>query len=113
MKNSNVCESPISRDTLFITDAQYGVKRRVPKPLLECSIRKLHNYTISALDDGGLLGARHTNTNDVIISDTIICSLAPPQLCPMTDHHKMMCGCASCNTSKYFKELLNEWRRKQ
>ena len=39
--------------------------------------------------------------------------LAPPQLCPMIDNHKMMCGCAICNTSKYSQELLNAWRRKQ
>ena len=31
----------------------------------------------------------------------------------MTHNHKMMCGCAICNTSKYMKESLNAWRRKQ
>ena len=31
----------------------------------------------------------------------------------MTDHQKMMCGCAICNNSKYFQTLLNVWRRKQ
>ena len=40
-------------------------------------------------------------------------SLAPPQLRPMTDNHKMMCGCAICNTSKFMQESLNAWRRKQ
>ena len=40
-------------------------------------------------------------------------SLEPPQLRPMTDHHKMMCGCAICNTSKSFHESLNAWGRKQ
>ena len=39
--------------------------------------------------------------------------LAPPQLRPMKDHHKMMCGCAICNTSKYFQEFLNARRPKQ
>ena len=37
MKISNVRESPIARDTLLITDVEYGLKRRVPKLLLECS----------------------------------------------------------------------------
>ena len=104
MKNSNVCESPIARDTLFITDADTKVKRRVPKLLLECSMQQLHNELIASQDDGDLLGARHSDTNDVVIIDTIIRSLAPPQLRPMTDHHKMMCGCAIFNTSKYFQE---------
>ena len=31
----------------------------------------------------------------------------------MADNHKMVCGCAICNTSKYIQESLNAWRRKQ
>ena len=100
------------RDTLLITDAEYRVKRRVPKLLLECSMRKLHNELIASPDDGGLLGARHAEKNDVIISDTMLLYLSPPQLRPMTDNQKMMCGCAICNTSKYFQELLNAWWRR-
>ena len=113
MKGSNWCESPIARNTLLITDAESGVKRRVPKLLLECSMRKFHNEFIASPDDGGLLGARHANTNDLIISDTMLPSLAPPQLRLMTYHHKMMCGWAICNTSKYFQESLNAWQRKK
>ena len=93
MKSSNVRESPIARDNLLITDAESGVKWRVSELLLECSIRQLNNEIIASPDDGGLLGARPADTNDVIISDTMLCSLSPPQLSPMIDHHKMMCGC--------------------
>ena len=113
IKNSNVRESPITRDTLLIADADTKVKRRVPKFLLECSMRQLHNELIFSPDDGGLVGARHAITNHVIISDTMLRSLAPPQQRPMTDNHKMMCGCAICNTSKYMQESLNAWRRKK
>ena len=76
-------------------------------------MRQLHNELIASPDDGGLLGARHAITNDVIISDTMISYLSPPQLRPMTDNHKMMCVCAICNTSKYMQESLNVWRWKQ
>ena len=100
-------ESTIECDNLFITDAKSGVKQIVSKLLLECSIQQLHNKIIASPDDGGLLGAIHANTNNVIISDTILCSLAPPQLRPITDHHKTMCVCVIWNTSKYFQELLN------
>ena len=113
MKNSNVCQSPITRDTLLIADVDTKVKRRVPKLLLECSMRQLQNELIASPDDGGLLGDRQADTNDVIISDTTICSLVPPQLRPMKENHKMMCGCAICNTSKYFQGSLNAWRRKK
>ena len=113
MKNSNVREYPISRNTLLITDAEYVVTRRVPKLLLECYMLQLNNDLNASPDDGGLLGARHADKNYVIISDTMLRYLAPPQLCPMKYHHKIMCGCAICNTSKYFQESLNAWRRKQ
>ena len=103
MKNSTVRESPITRDTLLIADADTKEKRRVPKLLLEYSMRQLHNELIASPYDGGLVGSRHAITNDVIISDTTLRSLAPPQLRPMTDNHKMMCGCAICNTSKYMQ----------
>ena len=70
-------------------------------------MQQLHNELIASPDDGGLLGSGYAETNDVIISDTMLRCLAPPQLLPMVDHHKMMCGCAICNTSNYFQESLN------
>ena len=104
-------QSPITRDTVLIVDADTKVKRRVPKILLECSMRQLHNELIASPDDGGLTRARHAKTNDAIISETMLRSLAPPQLRPMTDNHKMMCGYAICNTSKYMQESFYAWRR--
>ena len=71
MKNSNVLESPIALDTLLITDAESKLKWRVPKLLLECSMPQFHNELIASPDDGSLLGSRHADTNDVIISDTM------------------------------------------
>ena len=91
-------ESPIASDTLLINDTESGVKRRVPKTLLECSMRQLQNELIASPDDDSLLGARHADTNGVIISDTMLHSLAPPQIRRMVYHHKMMCGCAIYNT---------------
>ena len=76
-------------------------------------MRQLHNELIASPDDGVLVGAIHAITNDVIISDTMLRSLAPPQLLPITDNNKMMRGFAICNTSKYMQESLNAWRRKQ
>ena len=66
-------------------------------------MQQLHNELIASPDDGVLLVYRHSDTNDVIISGTMLRSLAPPKLSPMTDHHKMICGCAICNTSNYFQ----------
>ena len=76
-------------------------------------MQHFQNDLIASPDDGVSLGSRHDDTNDVIISDTMLRSLSPPQLFPVTDHQNFICGCAICNTSKYFQESLNEWRRKQ
>ena len=108
IKKSNVREYPITRDTLLIIDTESVVRRRVLKLLLECPMQQLHNELISSPDDRGLLEAIHADTDYVIISDTMLRSLVPPQLFPMIYHHKMMCGCAICNTSKHFQESLNE-----
>ena len=73
----------------------------------------MHNELISSPEDGGLVEARHAITNDVIISNTVLRSLAPLQLRPMTYNQKIMYGCAICNTSKYMQVSLIARRRKQ
>ena len=50
-----------------------------PKLLLQVSIRKLHNSFVSDPLDGGLKEAIDTE-NDIIISDSTLHSLLPPQL---------------------------------
>ena len=106
-QSTNTC------DTLLIADVDTKVNLRVPTLLLECSMQQLHNEIIASPYDGGLVGAGYYKTNYVIISDTMIRSLAPPKLRPMKDNKKLMCGCAIWNTSKYMKEYLNVWRQKQ
>ena len=88
MKKSDVRESLIDRDTLLITDAESGVKLRLPKLLLECFMKQLHNELITSPYDGGLLGAICANINYGIISGTMLCSLASTKILPMADHHK-------------------------
>ena len=76
-------------------------------------MQQLHDDIIASPDDGGLFGARHSITSDVIIINTVLRSLAPSKLLPMKNNHKMMCVCAICNSSKYMKESLNSLRQKQ
>ena len=100
-------ESTIACDTLLITYTEYVLKRILKKLLLECTMRQLHNNLTASPDDGGLLGAINADINNVIISDTMICSLEPSQLRPIPYHQKIMFDCVICNTSKYFQESLN------
>ena len=66
-------------------------------------MHQLRNDIIASPHDGGLIGSRHANANDMIISDTMLWSLGPTKLRPMKNHQKIMCGYAICNTSNYFK----------
>ena len=56
------------------------------------------NELIVSPDNGVFLGYIYSDTKDVVISDIMIHSVAPPQLRPMTDLHKILCGCAICKT---------------
>ena len=51
----------------------------VPKLLLQVSIRELHNSLVSDPNDGGLKDARDED-GKIIISESILRSLLPPQL---------------------------------
>eukprot|EP00978_Attheya_sp_CCMP212_P028013 scaffold95513_cov35-Attheya_sp.AAC.1 len=60
----NIRESPIVRNTLLIDEDGNGVKTRVPKLLLECSVRELHNELISPVSEGGLEEAKDRVTGE-------------------------------------------------
>ena len=111
LRNSNVRESPIARDSLLIDEDGEGIKTRVPKLLLECSVRELHNELISAVAEGGLEEARNRVSGEVIISDTMLRNIMPPQIRRMKEHHKQMCGCDYCNTATTMQASLNAWRK--
>ena len=51
----------------------------VPKVLLQVSVIELHNSLVSDPNDGGLKDARDEDDN-IIISDSTLRSLFPPQL---------------------------------
>ena len=64
----------------------------VPKLLLQLSVRELHNSLLSDPNDVGLKYAMDEDDN-IIISDSTLHSLLPPQLKQMSARYKVMCGC--------------------
>ena len=56
----------------------YTEPQLVPKPLLQVSVRKIHNNIVSAAKDGELKEAKDEYDN-IIISDSTLSSLFPPQ----------------------------------
>ena len=64
----------------------------VPKLLLQVSVRELHNSLVSDPNDGGLKNARNEN-GKIIISDSTLRLLFPPQLKQIPARYKVMCVC--------------------
>ena len=73
----------------------------VPKFLPQVSVRELHNSLVSDPNDGGLKDARDED-GKIIISDSTLRSLFPPQLKQMSARYKIMCGCECCISAKAY-----------
>ena len=81
----------------------------VPKFLLRVSVRELHNILVIDPNYGGLKDARDEDDN-IIISDSTLHSLLPPQLKQMSARYKVMCGFEYCISTKSIHSSLLLWR---
>ena len=72
-------QSPIVNDSLKVKIDGHTELQLVPKTLLHVSVREIHNNLVSDADNGGLEEARYEDYN-IIISDSSLRSLLPPQL---------------------------------
>ena len=77
----------------------------VPKLLLQVSVRELHNSLVSDPTDGGLKDARDED-DKIIIGNSTLRSLLPPQLKQMSARYKIMCGCECCISAKSMHSSL-------
>ena len=78
-RHPQVVQSPISNDCLKVMLDDQTEPQLVPKLLLQVPVRELHNSLVSDPNYGGLKDARDEN-NNIIISDSTLSSLFPPQL---------------------------------
>ena len=83
--------------------------QRVPKLLLQVSVRELNNSVVIDINDGGLKDAPNED-GKTIISDSTLRSLLPPQLKQMSACYKVMCGCEYCIYAKIIHSSLLSWR---
>ena len=81
----------------------------VPKLLLQVSVSELHNSLVSDPNDGGLKDSRDED-GKIIISDSTLHLLLPPQLRQMSARYKIMCGCECCISAKSIHSSLISWR---
>ena len=98
-RHPQVVQSPIFNDCLKVVLYDQTEPQLVPKLLLHVSVREIHNRLVSDPNYGGLKDARDED-GKIIISDSTLCSLLPPQLKQMSACYKIMCGCECCISAK-------------
>ena len=91
-RHPQVVQSLISNDCLKVMLDDQIEPQLVPKLLLHVSVRELHNRLVSDPNDGGIKDAKDEN-GKIIISDSTLRSLLPPQLKQMSARYNIMRGC--------------------
>ena len=78
MHHPQVLKSPTVNDCLKVKIDGHTDPQLVPKLFLQVSVRELHNNLVSDEENCGLKEARDEDDN-IIISDSTLSSLLPPQ----------------------------------
>ena len=97
--NPQVVQSQVANDCLNIKMDGYTEPQLLPKFLFQVSVRELHKNLVRATKDGGIKEARDEYDN-ILISDSTLRSLLPPQFKKMSSIYKVMCGCKCCISDK-------------
>ena len=87
-RHPQVVKSPISNGCLKVVLDDQTEPQLVPKLLLQVSVRELPNSIVSDPNDGGLKDARDED-GKIIISDSTLRSLLPPQLKQISARYKI------------------------
>ena len=91
-RHPQVVQSQVSNDCLKVLLDDKTEPQLVPKLLLQVSVRELHNSLLSDPNYGGLKDAWYED-GKIIISDSTLRSLFPPQSKHISERYKVMCGC--------------------
>ncbi len=103
VNHPNVVQSPIMNDFVLVKDKEDPTTvHKVPKLLLQVSIRELHNNLIEQLPEASKDGVP-------LVSDAKLRQMIPPQVKKMTDRYKQMCGCTDCVSIGYCHQDNNSY----
>ena len=109
LQNPQVLKSPIFNDCLKVYIDGQSEPELFPKWLLQVSVCELHNRMVSPPEEGGIKEAIYTDSN-IIISDSTLRSIIPPQLKKVYEQYKVMCGCEYFISAKNNHSSLLSWR---
>ena len=77
--------------------------------LLQVLARELLDIMVIKTEEGGLKKERYAE-NNIIISDSNLRNILPPQLNKTTYRYKVMCDCECCTSPKSMNYYLLTWR---
>ena len=105
-----VIVSPITNKCVYINphgkDNTY-----IPKLSLKMYIRELHNHMVQTFSQGGLSEESDKN-NSIIICDSVLCYIIPPELKKIYLNQKVMCVGEVCISANIMYPYLIFWRKK-
>ena len=109
INHHSIIPSPSMNDTLLIQNRNNPLEKiRVPKLLRNCSMRELHNDLIAKSPEG--FPDAYDADGNILISDTALRALMPPNIKKFTNRYKETCGCEVCILSNCFQNSLNDFR---
>ena len=104
-EHPHVVRSPLANDMVTVEDPEDTTKFiKVPKLLLQVSIRELHTDVIENVE-----GATDPAGNPVI-SDTKLREILPPEVKRTADRYKQICACQLCVLIGYYHSGLKRYR---
>ena len=98
-RHPQAVQSPISKYCLKVMLNDKKEPQLVPKLLLQVSAREMYNSLVRDPNDGDIKYSRDEDGN-IIISDSTLCSLFPPQFKKMSTRYNIIFGCECCISAK-------------
>ena len=86
-------------------------RKLIPKLLLHVSVQEIYNSMASPPEEGGMKEERDKD-NNIIVSDSTLSNILPPQLKNTTSQCKVMCGRNCCISDKIKHSSLLSWRKR-
>ena len=109
LSHEHVIPSSQTSDTILVLNPTTQKREPVTKLLLQVSVRELHDDLIGP-PPKGLPSVYDPITKQLLVSESTLRAMLPPQLRRMTNAQKDICGCECCITTKLLHQALLQFR---
>ena len=102
-------QSSLGADKILVHNPITNKREPVTKLLLQCSVRELHDDLIGP-PPKGLPCVYDSKTKKLLVSESTLRAMLPPQIRRMTVSQKEICGCECCIATKLLHQALLHFR---